>query len=111
MNLLKKEPILLGAALIATVHGVCLLSGLDEATTAGVDTIVLAWVAWLQRVLSVPVVKADAATAELKNDAAIAKAEAHDAGRNAALADVASLAPVEPLKAKRPAKKAAPAKR
>lgn len=105
-NVLKKEPVLLGAALTVTVHGVCLLFGLDTAPTAVVDAIALGWVTWLQRILSVPVVKVDAAV-----DAAT------DAGRNAALADVSTLhrlqfnpEPPAPPTKKAPAKRA-PAKK
>jgi hypothetical protein len=83
LTLLKKEPVLLGTALTATVHGLCLLAGLAAAPTVIVDGIALGWIAWTVRVLSVPVVKADAAV-----DAARA------AGRDAGIADVASLAQV-----------------
>lgn len=93
IQLLKREPAMLGAALSITLDGAALLAGVSSTAQGILHGITAAWIALGVRLLSTPTVKVAERETELKASA-----------RNEALADVASLAhPArrEPLRADR----------
>lgn len=66
LNALRREPVLLGAALSITADGGCLLAGASTEAQAIIHGITLAWVAWGVRLLSTPTVKAEQRVEEAK---------------------------------------------
>lgn len=63
MNVLKREPVLLGAAVAATADFVIYVVDLSSEATNLAHLLVLAWIAWLVRLVSTPTVKVDETTA------------------------------------------------
>lgn len=63
MTLLKREPVLLGAAVAATADLVIYLVDFSSEATNLAHLLVLAWIAWGVRLLSTPNVKVDETTA------------------------------------------------
>lgn len=76
-KLLSKEPVLLGKAVLATIDLFVLASGLSDGLKAAATLAALAWIGWLERMASAPLIHVE---------------EAAQQGYNNALADVSSLA-------------------